>query len=50
MPEIHNRRGLGLLIWEDGDIAVFATFEDAVDALNQLCWALEINNLILESY
>ena len=50
MPSLINRRGLGLLLWPDGEMAVFQTFEDAVDALNQLTWALEMNALILESY
>lgn len=50
MPKLYNRRGMGLLVWPDGEVAVFQTFEDAADALNQLTWALEMNALILESY
>ena len=50
MPSLLNRRGLGVLLWPDGELAVFATFEDAVDALNQITWALDMNSIILEAY
>ena len=50
MPSLLNRRGIGVLLWPDGEMAVFATFDDAVSALNQITWALDMNTLILEAY
>lgn len=34
MPTLHNRRGLGLLIWPDGEITVFESYAEARDFYN----------------
>lgn len=38
------------LVWPDGTRIDFATVEDALDALNQITWALNMNAVILETY
>lgn len=46
MPKLENNS----LVWPDGTRINFSTVEDAIDALNQITWALDMNSIILEAY
>lgn len=46
MPTLEQKT----LVWPDGTRIDFATVEDALDALNQITWALDMNAIILEAY
>lgn len=38
------------LVWPDGTRIDFESVEAALDALNQIAWALDMNSIILEAY
>ena len=46
MPKLEQKT----LVWPDGTRIDFATVEAALDALNQITWALDMNSVILEAY
>lgn len=46
MPKLEQKT----LVWPDGTRIDFSTVEDAIDALNQIAWALDMNSIILEAY
>ena len=47
MPTLHNRRGLGLLLWADGEIQAFPTYGEAVAVFDALAFALEASGQIV---
>lgn len=50
VPTIHNRRGLGLLCYPDGEIEAFETFEAALGRLNELVMTECSLAMLLEAY
>lgn len=34
MPTLHNRRGLGLLLWPSGDLQAFQTYDEAAQVFD----------------
>lgn len=47
MPQFIERRGLAILLYPDGEIIAFASPQDALDALEALCWVRAASEAIV---